>query len=708
MPQQHLTNVLNSGWFFRFAACLLLLSATRAAFAIEANKPQLTLADTIQQSQIPREQFYGEVKLLHSPFPIDIQFSDDGSVLFSLAETVRLWRSDTGAYLGSISGPEKFSKFALFNKSRQMITLDRIGADDHGLYYGVPQNLPHLRVWDLTTGKCLAIRRLKIPVNAYKIRVSSLVSAQYQQMTYVILEYESDEERGLSLTYPLLLGFHGQNLTPVFRVEFDYYIESLNWDSRTRQLHLYAANSVAGFDPVSKEILWKKSLDQHNMQAIPDEVSGSISLPTNDQNGIDELRYKSAVQRWYIFDKTLPGREKIIWSKAANRACHIGGEFEEINLFNTKTRKRVAPVTGMVNALSTLSENKFASASDYHDVSVFQLETPDRIHRLFHTEVPENSCVAISRDATMLLTGTTSGKAYLWNLTQDQKRFKLTGVPKEVLCIAADTSQNKIAACDLNGDFWYWNLPVSSTEATETSRHLIAKQNKRPAKSRYPNDLSHAELTNSLCSFSPDGKLALCYQTLEFKDPPLFPVKEEDTFPSPGFQLVAKLNDERVYGEVIVTENTESQRILTPAIGRHDVLIQIKSTPDGRFALFVFSTGQITIIDLQTKTLESIIQTNDLEIVDVDFHSDQHTLLVASYRGAVTAWNTETFLKTGSLQLYDSRLNFLSSRVAKQGFDLILGTRDTGLIVKHGVFPAAERQGQKPPALYIPFNPDNQ
>ncbi|WP_299469902.1 hypothetical protein, partial [uncultured Gimesia sp.] len=167
--------------------------------------------------------------------------------------------------------------------------------------------------------------------------------------------------------------------------------------------------------------------------------------------------------------------------------------------------------------------------------------------------------------------------------------------------------------------------------------------------------------------------------------------------------LVINLEYERKFGEVIATQNAIKQKILTPAIGRDDVLIQIKSSPNGRFALLVFNTGQVTIVDLQTGTLESIIRTNDKEIVDVDYHSDQKTLLVASFRGGVTAWNTETFQKTGSLQLYDARLDSLRSRVTKKGFDIVLGTRDTGLIVKSSVFPESEQKPQQPTALNLPF-----
>ncbi|HCO26562.1 MAG TPA: hypothetical protein DIT97_27450, partial [Gimesia maris] len=68
------------------AVCLLMSSGAHSAFAVEAKKPRPTLADTIQQQdRIPREQFYGEVKLMHAPNPMDVQFSEDGSVLFSQA-----------------------------------------------------------------------------------------------------------------------------------------------------------------------------------------------------------------------------------------------------------------------------------------------------------------------------------------------------------------------------------------------------------------------------------------------------------------------------------------------------------------------------------------------------------------------------------------------------------------------------------------------
>ncbi len=156
-------------------------------------------------------------------------------------------------------------------------------------------------------------------------------------------------------------------------------------------------------------------------------------------------------------------------------------------------------------------------------------------------------------------------------------------------------------------------------------------------------------------------------------------------------------------GVVFATEDGQMPRRLTPAVYEETILLQIKISADGRFALFVFDTGQVTIVDQKEGVIQSIIQTSNREIVDVNYHPDQKTLLVASFRGTVTAWNSETFLKTGAIHLRDARINLLSSRAAKQGFDIVLGTWDTGLIVKTGVFPKSEQKPQRPAALTFPF-----
>lgn len=671
---------LNINVVSEFLVCLLLLMSIRSVPAVEAQKPEISLADLIQQeNKIHREQFFGDLKLLHSPYAIDIQFSADGSVLFSLAETVRLWRSDTGAYLGSISGPAKFRRFTQLYNSRWIVTVDDIYADEDGSYYGVPHNLPNLRIWDVITGKCLSIRQLEMPVNTFKISVDSLEPIEQYQMVYLILNYmELTESRSQ------LLGFQGQKLIPDCKLEFENKIDSLTWVPQTRQLHINSGSNVSGFDPDSKMILWKKELAD-SVKPIK-SVDELIAIDHPNSNNV-WLRFDSALQRWHLEKQQGPFvKEKMIWSKAANRVCHIQGETEEINLFNAKTKKRVTLASGMVNALSPISANNFSGSFDYSDVFVFQFGKRDHIHRTFTTQVAQNSCVAISTDATTLVVGKTSGKGKVWSLSDRKVLFTLTGCQKELLCIAADTLNKRIVAGDNYGNFWRWNFPAQSTVTTEKVPQIIAEKLSNPIKSRFPGSQTHDELTNSLCTLSPDGMLSLYFRPFKFKFSPVFPTKKEDIIPDPGIFLIANLEYERKFGELIASDNAKKTNILAPAIGLDEILIQIKSSPDGRFATLVFSTGQVTVIDLQTETLESIIQTGDSEIVDVDFHPDKNTLLVASYRGTVTAWNTDTFLQTGKVQLYDARLENLSSRITKKGFDIVLGTRDTGLIVKRNVF----------------------
>jgi len=146
------------------------------------------------------------------------------------------------------------------------------------------------------------------------------------------------------------------------------------------------------------------------------------------------------------------------------------------------------------------------------------------------------------------------------------------------------------------------------------------------------------------------------------------------------------------------------QKQLTPPVFYKSQLMQIRCTADGRFALLVFHTGQITILNLEAGTLEAIIPTGLSEIMDLNYHPEQQTLLVACYRGTITAWNSETFLQTGILQLIDARLEHLASQPTADGFDLVLGTWDSGLIVKHDVFKRKDQIPVRPPALPFPVH----
>lgn len=803
-----------SAFLSKVSVCLVLFCMTKSVSAIEARKPEISLADRIQlENKIHREKFYGDVRLLHTPYPIDVQFSSDGSVLFSLAETVRLWRSDTGEYLGSIAGPERFIDFAQLNNSRWIVTLDdRESFWERGLYSGVPQVLPRLRVWDVITGTCLGIRPLEIPANATSISVSTIETAEQYQTTYLILEYTDEkpnEDWPWGRTVCELQGFRGSNLIPVCRLKLENFqnrlespIDHLTWDPHTRRLYIFGKSAIESFDPVSRKIEWttipgnfakpvkrvndvividqplplnkrkhgkkkysstilvtlfpsrEKNLEARNKfilleWALVDPLSGKVMktgvINSSNLKPVDwqpEKHNKEALVYWLYDDNddsvkainilknqllftfpwskngfsrtrlvsTRPIRDlyhdgnravnkKVIWSPAANRVCYIEGEEEAFDLFNPKTGKRVVISSGTVNALSSLSANHISATFDWNEVSVFHVESHDRVTRTFNKTAPENSCVAISADATTLLVGKDSGQAQVWNLADHKRTVALTGVSKKLLCIAADPSQQKIVAGDIEGTFWQWKYPGSSEVEPQL---LNPERNDKPEKLPHQKVRLDTELTVPLCSVSPNALLSLSFQ-------PLIDVSQsyldnfDDQVVSPGLALVAYMNSDLRVGEVIAIENAKKQTILTPAVPHKSILIQIKSSSNGRFVILVFNTGQITIVDLQDGTLESIIQTGNHEIVDVDYHPDQKTLFAASYRGTVTAWNTETYLKTGSLQLYDARLNLLSSRVVKKGFDLVLGTQDTGLIVKRGAFPKSEQKPQRPASISLPF-----
>ncbi len=772
---------------------LILFFMTKPVSAIEARKPEINLADQILlENKIHREEFYGDVRLLHSPNPMDVQFSEDGSVLFSQAETIRLWRSDTGKYLGSIAGPARFRRFAQLNHSRWIVTIDdREAVDARGWYWGVPQVLPHLRIWDVVTGKCLTVRRLKIPANAIHLWIAALETTEPFQATYLILEY-TDGQSG-STSHCQLIGFQGRSLTQVCRIELEDPPDSLTWDSHSKQLFIHGEYRVSAFDPASNKILWTKIpgdfvsrtkeidqlivfdhpplltekesgnekafspilvtfrqtakgpksmlwrlIDSATGEIIKKEVITRASEEYNSQfeknrkespshwtydsrersiKAIDFLnnktllripwriddyatrsRFNSKFDQWYLDRNNLREiEEKFAYSQAANRVCIIGGVLDEIYLYNSQTGKRIATASGTVSALSAFSSDKISASLDWNDVSVYQMKDHDQLVRSFHTKAPKNSCIALSADASSLLVGEASGKAQVWNLPTRKHIGTLTSpsiVPTKLLCIAIDSAHTKIVAGDMEGTFWRWKYPVSSDDKPQL---LTAERNGGELKLPYQKVLPDYDLNPSLCDLSSNAILSLCFQPLVSE------VYSVDIESSPGSSLVANLGYEQNYGNVIAIENAKKQSILTPGVHHKSILIQTKCSPNGRFAILVFYSGQVTIIDLQEGTLESIIQTGNREIVDVEFHPDQKTLFVASYRGTVTAWDTETFLKIGSLQLYDARLNLLSSRVAKKGFDLVLGTRDTGLIVKRGVFPKSEQQPQRPASLSLPL-----
>ena len=784
---------------------LLLLIMTKPVFAIEAQKPELSLAERIlQQENAQREQSsYGDVKLLHSPNPMDVQFSEDGSVLFSQAETVRMWRSDNGAYLGSITGPVRFSKFAQINNSRWIVTLDDIEeVYQRDARFIIPQVIPKLRIWDVITGACLGIRGLSIPVNTTKFGFPALATADQLQMSYVIVHIDDDNPN----TQRKLIGYRGQNLIPTLQLTLEDEFDSLIWDPHTEHLYLYGDYKFSCYDPASNKIVWTTTRNYFDLQNIKikqltvinqplqindgvsdhekhvcsllllyepdvfrrsdkdillrwglvnpnsgkpiksglvtkdikainnqttvskadkliywlrDSNDGSIiavnildnqlllKVPTTHDKVVTLSRYEAESEKWYLDRRDYrTDADKVLWSRVANRVCSIEGLSDEIELFDSISGKRSAFASGTINALSKFSGSKISASLDWNEVSVFELNSVGRVMCTFNTKILHNSCVALTTGASNLLVGEASGNASLWSLSNHKKIATLVGGTNKLLCLAANVDHKIIIACDVGGFFWKWKFPTQSAPIRKEAQLLRVERKVKLKVPSFPKFKSSYHLSRSLCDLSTDA-----LHTLSFKPFIPFPETENGELRLvPGQSFIAKIIEPpSVYsfypslGVVFSTEDGQKPIRLTPAIYGETVLLQIKISADGRFAMFVFDNGQVTIVDQIEGVLESIIQTSNREIVDVNYHPDQKTLLVASFRGTVTAWNSETFLKTGTLQLRDARINILSSRATNKGFDLVLGTWDTGLVVKWGAFLKSQQKSLHPSSLAFPF-----
>ncbi|WP_417390430.1 WD40 repeat domain-containing protein [Gimesia sp.] len=759
---------------------LMFIFFSQSASAIEAQKPEISLAERILlENKIQREQFYGDVRLLHSPNPLHTRFSDDGSVLFSQAETVRLWKSDTGDYLGSISGPVRFRNFALLNNSRWLVTIDDMEEIWHsGWYFDVPQVLPGLRIWDVVTSKCLGVRRLKIPASTYRVQIPAIESAKAYGITYLILNYFAGEED--KFDYHELLGFQGASLTPICQQKLDTDSDWLRWDPYAKLLYIYGKYTISAFDPESQKIVWTISPNIHkSSNSLIDQVvvfqkhypsqeethenkkasnsvlvtftqnlkgpelqqwviidpvlgkvthSGSIPrdlksiknqqvknssesfiywlddisdhsfkaidilentlcvrIPWKKNGEFTYLRAVSAHQRWHLTSDDSMNVDRISWSESANAVCFISEGTEEIDLFNAKTGQRITSPSGMVNAVSAFSSNRLAASFDYHNIALYEFQENEQFSHVYDIPDMNNSCVALSTDGALLLVGDSSGKASVWNLSTQKEIGVLEGANNWLLCIAINDAHNNVLAGDNTGTFWSWKFPALSTPVEKQPQLLDAVQIPKPEVQGLIKENHSFKLTSAFCDLSTDTSLKLFFQSFS---------TVEEIRTTPGTYLTAKVITypqapdlvEPVEGLVLITKKNEKYKRLVPAVHHESVLLQVKCTPSGRFVLFTFNTGQVIIVDLQDGTFESIIQTGDKEIVDVDFLPGQKMLLVASYRGTISAWNTETYLKTGTINLLDARLNLIRSRVTKKGFDLVLGTRDTGLIIKQGVF----------------------
>ena len=819
------------------AVCLLMSSGAHSAFAVEAKKPRPTLADTIQQQdRIPREQFYGEVKLMHAPNPMDVQFSEDGSVLFSQAETIRLWRSDTGAYLGSIAGPARFHMFSQLNHSHWLVTVDDSEADDQqGLFYSMPQLIPCLRVWDVHTGKCLAVRRLPIPINVERLWINSIATSA--DATWVLFESrfhkaitkEKKSEMDLDSfdnDYCFLAGFQGSNLTPTCHLEFDELsnYRSLNYNAHNGKLLICGETELACFDPDSQKIIWTSSGYQQDLKH--DEIKGIINLEQPFQMELTESgkkrtftpfivqfepnshyevppqdvdyskltllkwglidpstgkllhhdlvmretgpgNYKAPkaenlkfpgskdanklyawlydkqeqaikavdlVEAWRVASKPVRDRTFTIrtariaalgekwnlerddlrneaevqtWNSTSGRMCIVTGFTPEINLYDLSTGNTIAQPSGTVNALSRFTSGKLAASLDWNDVSVFDLKAKGSLQRTFNTKVLRNSCVALSVDASQLLVGEISGNAGVWDLSRRSKVFALEGGTEKLLRIAGNTTRNSLAALDMDGTLWRWQTPTVPAKPGEMQLLRAHSQEKPKRPEGYYNNEFDYRIPRSLCDLSSNTALYLAFRA--------YSIAEENNFGElnlglPGTNLIARVSDgpgrlfsfEPKHGAVMELRAGQPQKQITPPVYHQSQLMQIRCTADGRFAMLVFDTGQILILNLEAGTLEAIIPTGLSEIMDVNYHPQQQTLLVACYRGTITAWNSDTFLRTGLLQLNDARLEHLASQPAKDGFDLVLGTWDTGLILKQGVFKKKDQKPTRLPALPFP------
>lgn len=783
----------------------IFVMSSQPVLAYKESRTELTLVDEIiQRKYITQDRYTKNVSLVHSPYPIDVQFSADGSILFSLSETLRLWRSDNGEYLRGIAGPSRFIGFAQLKNSHWIVTLDDPGYISlNGLKSRTPQIIPKLRLWDTISGKCLGSHSVCIPVNATAVSISKIETAEQFDTVYVIVEYEEESSKEQEFVpsvkkYCQLQGFQGEGLQPCCKLELeDFKFEvgsphdSMTWDPHTKRLYIFGRNIIKSFNPVTMKFKALtipidstkpfnhidevrvfdpatsciKSIHPHNNLSslllvtyfsqqsktpktkhraislewvLVDSLSGVLlkrgvvkrkfkpisinsrvnkaepfffwlndeddhsikvvnildnqilfSMPRND-TAISKSLIESSRNLTYLFrDKYRDVDEKVIWSEAANRACYIRGELETFNLFNTRTKKYVTNPSGVVNSLSAISTDKVSAALDWNQVSVLHLEAGNQITQSLDKTISGSSCVALSADATTLVVGDISGNAQIWSVTESKKLGILNGAMSKLLCIAIDADKSHILAGDSNGDFWGWNTPPHLPITSESLKLTANKIKNIPPHLPINKRGFLSGLTSSLCTISSNASLSLSFVPApidNFAGEYLDLDTEIDFESKLGGTLMGKTGVELIQGKVLANNIASKQIILTPAVQHKSILMKLKSSSNGRFAILVFNTGQVTIVDLQTGTLESIIQTKDKEIVDVNYHHENKILLVASYRGLVTSWNTDTYIEAGRLRLQDARLSLLSSRISEEGFDIVLGTRDTGLIIKRDAF----------------------
>jgi WD40 repeat protein len=546
--------------------------------ATGAEQAKQTLADRIASNKkIHKEQFLGNVRLLHSPYLLDVQFSEDGSVLFSMAETIRLWRSDTGVYLGSIVGPVRFKQFALLNHSRWLVTVD-----DAENYYQELSNLdsqqvlPCLRIWDVNTGECLGVRRPRIPMNAATFSIDALEIDSQSNTAYVIL-FSGDENESGHNHYKLVC-YQGKKLIPTLELELDHQFLSMVFDANTRLLYLTNQERVSAFDPKTSQFVWEIDSDKLNIlerldalvdmkgqhvgisrvllsnQSVavdkgaphrktkrndillelhfgpPDDFlktvfelripelqiwelvdpltgksvksgvidhdlkpAGELPGPNNDKqqifwikdkkdaslkafdllenqllmtfpggdaDRISESRYMAEREKWYLEkDEYRTDEDKIIWSRKANRVCSIREDSEEIQLFDSSTGKRVAKAAGTVNSLSKISDGKVAASLDWNDVSVLDFKAGADVTTVFNRKGQQNSCVALSVNATNLLVGDEAGGGHVWEVQSGKKIATLSGGAAKILCLSSNPARKVIMACDTHGKLWWWKFP---------------------------------------------------------------------------------------------------------------------------------------------------------------------------------------------------------------------------------------------------------